>query len=204
VSSEAISTNGESWNIAFGMTEYLVPRAREQVDRENVQFVLRVLVFERESLFRALAEAEQRRLSELFGVMLLMVAPCPAWLNGKTQIDIDNYYLQRLPVRSGGKGKTNGILIIGEEEYTLISGTAGPAANLPSTRGFNIVTKTHVEGHAVAIMRQGGVREATLYINNIPCSGVRGCDALLPRMLPTGATLRVVGPSGFDATYVGQ
>ena len=47
--------------------------------------------------------------------------------------------------------------------------------------------KSHVEAHAAAVMRQQGLKDATFYINRIPCSGVRGCDAMLPRMLPEGA-----------------
>ena len=53
-------------------------------------------------------------------------------------------------------------------------------------------------------MRQQGVDEATLYINRIPCPGRAGCDAMLPRMLPAGAHLKVIGPDGFVKTYVGM
>ncbi|MCB1327817.1 MAG: hypothetical protein KDK35_21475 [Leptospiraceae bacterium] len=31
----------------------------------------------------------------------------------------------------------------------------------------------HVEGHTAALMRQRGLQEGTLYINRVPCSGVR-------------------------------
>jgi len=56
-----------------------------------------------------------------------------------------------------------------------------------------------VEAHAAAVMRNRGLTEATLYINNTPCDGPYGCDALLPHMLPPGATLSVhiLGPTGW-------
>jgi RHS repeat-associated protein len=111
----------------------------------------------------------------------------------------------RLPERPNDKGKTTGILVADGQEYgPIVSGKSGPAADIPrGTPGFNGVTKTHVEGHASAIMRQTGAINGTLYINNQPCLGPRGCDSMLPRMLPEDATLRVVGPNGFDKTYTG-
>ena len=63
--------------------------------------------------------------------------------------------------------------------------------------------KSHVEAHAAAIMREQGLRDATLYINRVPCPGGMGCGAMLPRMLPEGARLRIVGPGGYDQVFVG-
>lgn len=72
------------------------------------------------------------------------------------------------------------------------------------TPGFNILTRTHVEGEAAAIMRQQGMNHADLYINRAsPCTIPQGCDALLPRMLPEGALLRVVGLNGFVKLFLG-
>ena len=49
--------------------------------------------------------------------------------------------------------------------------------------------------------------EATLYINRVPCPTndprSPGCFDNLPRMLPGGARLRVIGPEGFDRVFVG-
>jgi len=62
---------------------------------------------------------------------------------------------------------------------------------------MNIVTKSHVEAHAAAIMRDEGLTEATLWINRAPCSGAPGCATLLPRMVPRGSTLTIkVVPNG--------
>ncbi|NJO84018.1 MAG: hypothetical protein HC828_15350 [Blastochloris sp.] len=89
---------------------------------------------------------------------------------------------------------TRGVLDTGSEEIDLVSGSGGPANNMPlDTPGMrdDMVVRTHVEAHAAAIMRQRGLKEATLYINNTPCLGRLGCDNMLPHMLPEGATLHV-------------
>lgn len=92
-------------------------------------------------------------------------------------------------------GKTAGVLRTSElGDVALVSGRAGPAASIPrGTRGFDGYTKTHVEGHAAALMRQHGISEATLYINNPDiCSA---CTKLLSRMLPDGARVTIVTPT---------
>jgi hypothetical protein len=107
-----------------------------------------------------------------------------------------------LPKYDGGK--TSGVLRFGESDVPLLSGYKGPSASMPKgTPGMNGNIKSHVEAHASAIMREQGLSEATLYINRIPCPGKTGCDAMLPRMLPEGARLRVIGPNGFERIYVG-
>jgi hypothetical protein len=50
-------------------------------------------------------------------------------------------------------------------------------------------------------MRQEGLREGTLYINN-PEICVN-CMELLPRMLPPGAKLRVILPDGIVKEFEG-
>ncbi len=108
----------------------------------------------------------------------------------------------KLSTYSGGK--TAGVLRMGGKDIPLASGWNGPATSMPrGTPGMNIVTKSHVEGHASALMRQTGSSEATLYINQVPCAGATGCGSMLPRMLPEGAQLRVVGPGGYDKIFTG-
>lgn len=99
-------------------------------------------------------------------------------------------------------GKTTGVLRTASGDTPLQSGWTGPASGVPrGTSGFDIVTRTHVEGHAVAAMRQGGITEATLYIN---CPNIcASCVNLLPRMLPTGSRLTVVTPIS-STTFVGS
>lgn len=114
--------------------------------------------------------------------------------------------LSRLPKRSGPRDKTTGILVINGQEYgPVVSGVSGPAKNMPKgSPGFTGVLRSHVEAHSAALMRERRTMNATLYINNPPCRFRNGgCDAMLPRMLPNGASLRVVGPRGFDKTYHG-
>jgi hypothetical protein len=98
-------------------------------------------------------------------------------------------------------GKTVGVLRTSSGNISLESGWAGPASSVPrGTSGFDIVTRTHVEGHAAAAMRQGGITEGTLHINNPKICNP--CTTLLPRMLPPGSKLTVVTPSG-STTFVG-
>lgn len=110
--------------------------------------------------------------------------------------------LSRLPQYAGGK--TQGILQIGSKEVDLISGYAGPAAQISKgTPGFNNLVRSHVEAHASALMRMEGATEASLFINRIPCSGATGCAAMLSRMLPEGARLTVYGPDDFMQVFRG-
>lgn len=114
----------------------------------------------------------------------------------------DEGMLARLPAYEEG-GPTSGILVHDGAWTSLTSGYNGPAASIPrGTPGFNLITRAHVEGQAAAIMRNQGLEEATLYINNSPCGGVQGCEYLLPRMLPEGSQLRVVSP-GWGRTFAG-
>jgi RHS repeat-associated protein len=110
--------------------------------------------------------------------------------------------LALLPLYDGKK--TTGVLRTANGDIPLVSGYKGPSAELPlGTPGMNGNIKSHVEAHAAAIMRQQGLNEATLYINRVPCPGVRGCDAMLERMLPEGATLHVYGPNGYYKPFKG-
>jgi hypothetical protein len=102
-----------------------------------------------------------------------------------------------------GGGKTYGIFQPpGEPAIVLESGSQGPAAEMPpGSLGFDGVTKLHVEGHAAALMWQQGIEDATLTINNPEICD--SCLSLLPRMLPPGATLRVILPGGRIIEFTG-
>ena len=111
-----------------------------------------------------------------------------------------------LPVYSGGK--TSGVLVRpGGGETWLQSGIDGPSRGVTGVPGMHNRIKTHVEAHAAVLMRREGLREATLYINRVPCPTndprSPGCFDNLPRMLPEGARLRVIGPEGFDMVFIG-
>lgn len=109
--------------------------------------------------------------------------------------------IPNLPIYKDGD-KTLGVLRAnGLDDVPLQSGWDGPAAKMPEgARGFDIVTRTHVEGHAAATMRNNKISKATLYINNPDIC--RSCTKLLPRMLPAGTELTVVTPKG-STTFVG-
>ncbi|WP_207217691.1 MULTISPECIES: FG-GAP-like repeat-containing protein [Sorangium] len=107
-----------------------------------------------------------------------------------------------LPVYTGGK--TTGVLRTATGDMPLVSGYKGPSASMPrGTPGMNGRIKSHVEAHAAAVMRERGIKDATLHINQVPCSSATGCGAMLPRMLPEGAQLRVLGPDGYDQVFIG-
>ena len=99
---------------------------------------------------------------------------------------------------------TSGILqVLGKADIPFVSGTGGPTYLMPKgSPGFNRVTKTHVEGHAAALMRTLGINRGTLYINNPKICA--SCDKLLPRMLAPGTTLKVVRPDGAAKTFTGR
>lgn len=99
-------------------------------------------------------------------------------------------------------GKTFGVLQTPQRNIPLQSGYSGPAESMPDgAPGFDIVTKSHAEGHAAALMRQGGISDATLYINNPEICG--SCTKLLPTMLPPGSTLKIVLPDGTAFQFKG-
>jgi len=100
-------------------------------------------------------------------------------------------------------GKTSGVLRTAAGDTELLSGWEGPASSMPrGSAGFDIVTRTHVEGHAAALMGQQGVGEGTLFINNP--SICTSCTKLLPSMLPPGVNLKVVLPNGSTVPFTGR
>jgi len=116
---------------------------------------------------------------------------------------VANKLAPKLPRYKKG-GKTSGVLRTTQGDTQLVSGYNGPARNMPKgSRGMHNRIKSHVEAHAAAIMHQQNLKKATLYINRRPCPGKWGCDKMLRRMLPPGATLEVRGPRGFQKVYTG-
>jgi hypothetical protein len=104
--------------------------------------------------------------------------------------------------------KTSGVLRLpGNLEIQIQSGYDGPSRGTMGIPGMHNRIKSHVEAHAAVIMRRSGVNEATLYLNRVPCPSTNpaspGCYDGLPRMLPYGSKLKVVGPDGFDEIFVG-
>lgn len=105
-------------------------------------------------------------------------------------------------------GKTRGVLSRPDGgETVILSGVDGASKGTTGIPGMHNRIKTHVEAHAAVIIRRERLSEATLYINRAPCPTGNprspGCFDNLPKMLPAGARLRVIGPDGFDHTFVG-
>ena len=104
-----------------------------------------------------------------------------------------------LSQRNSLHDKTSGVLVVDGQEITLTSGWNGPASQMPQgSSGFNIVTRTHVEGHASALMQQNAWTSGKLYLNNLPCSS---CSTLLPRMRPKNSTLQVIVLGRYDQLF---
>jgi hypothetical protein len=103
---------------------------------------------------------------------------------------------------------TLGRLEIGGDTYYLKQGAVEPGTMLrddPSIKA-GAVAWTHTEGHASAIMRISGEKEAVLVINN-PNGPCIFCNRVLRNMLPEGSRLTVVWQSGQDThveTYAGN
>jgi len=68
------------------------------------------------------------------------------------------------------------------------------------TPGLSNYMRGHVEGHAAALMRLGGIDRAELYINKVPCPI---CAQNLPYALPPEAELVVYGPNRYIRTFKG-
>jgi hypothetical protein len=101
------------------------------------------------------------------------------------------------------KGPTSGIFKAGNLTIELRSGYDGPALNMPEgSSGFDSYTLAHVEGHAAALMRQYGISEAWLEINNPKIC--ESCEDQLATMLPPGATLHVILPNRTVVTFKGR
>ncbi|WP_199199379.1 DddA-like double-stranded DNA deaminase toxin [Amycolatopsis sp. CA-128772] len=66
-----------------------------------------------------------------------------------------------------------------------------------------VTAANDVELKLAAHMRDQGIADASVVINNKPCKGALSCDELVPVVLPPGSSLTVYGPDGFVKTYRG-
>ncbi|SDU67371.1 DddA-like double-stranded DNA deaminase toxin [Amycolatopsis keratiniphila] len=66
-----------------------------------------------------------------------------------------------------------------------------------------VTAAADVELKLAAEMRDSGITEASVVINNVPCTGKTSCDGLLGIVLPEGSKLTVHGTDGFKKTYEG-
>jgi hypothetical protein len=114
------------------------------------------------------------------------------------------------PVRERGQ-KTHGRwFAAGGEDQEIVSGEGAAAdraaeflksLNMPR-RGVPFIA-SHVETKLAVHMRDTGLRHATVLINNLPCPGLFGCEALIGMILPAGSTLTIYGSDGYEQTIAG-
>ena len=98
---------------------------------------------------------------------------------------------------------TLGVLRTPAGEFELASGWNGYGGMMPEgAPGFNLWTRTHVEGQAAALMQRQGISEGILYINNPKLC--YWCNNNLPYMLQPGRSLQVVLPTGTSIPFAGS
>lgn len=88
-----------------------------------------------------------------------------------------------------------------DQDYQEVQSRAR-ALGLISDRGV-LAAGSHVELRFAMRMRRENTKRANIVINNEPCEGRLGCDALLPTFLDEGAELTVHAPNAFKKTYRG-
>jgi len=119
--------------------------------------------------------------------------------------------IRRLPVRENDEGKTRGFWLGSSDgkESPLVSGRdrfqeeadrlAREQLRIPKT-----TTTSHVEVKFAIFMRERGLSDETIYINNKPCEGRWGCRTWLSKFLPPGSRLTVHWPDSAPETFEGE
>lgn len=117
--------------------------------------------------------------------------------------------IRRLPVRENDTGKTRGFWAPPDkEEMPLVSGY-GHYQRLADEHAQRLGLKpmrstSHVEVKFAIFMRERGLRDETIYINNRPCRGEASCPRWIESFLPEGAKLTVHWPGGGPWTFTGK
>jgi hypothetical protein len=120
--------------------------------------------------------------------------------------------LGKLPTRAKD-GKTRGFrvggdvdmpeLISGHDDYQqkarefIFDHKLGPEPH------HRLAIESHVEVKFAMMIRERGLTNETIVINNVPCDIPYGCKRYLSDILPPGARLTVVAP-GFHDTFIGR
>jgi hypothetical protein len=118
--------------------------------------------------------------------------------------------IKKLPIRSSPRDKTRGMWIDESgQEHKLVSGYdqyRDRADQVARDWGITnpLAVTWHVEVKFAMQMRERGLCDATIYINNPVCDGPRSCDKLLPLFLKEGSSLTVHWPDAPPKTYTGK
>lgn len=115
------------------------------------------------------------------------------------------------PVASGTGQKTHGRWVGPDGiPHEIVSGNgpeaesaAGHLRAVPLPRPGLPFATWHAETKLAALMRDTGVRHASVVVNNPPCSGRFGCEVLVGLILPEGSSLTIHGPDGYEKTIPG-
>ncbi|GAA4536903.1 DddA-like double-stranded DNA deaminase toxin [Amycolatopsis samaneae] len=97
-------------------------------------------------------------------------------------------------------GKTTSAVTSGRDAWTDRVNEVVREAGCPYVP---LTASADVELKIAAEMRDTGITDATVVLNNAPCTGLTSCDSLLGVVLPAGSTLTVHGPGGFKKVYKG-
>ncbi|MEW2508304.1 DddA-like double-stranded DNA deaminase toxin [Amycolatopsis sp. NPDC047767] len=130
---------------------------------------------------------------------------------GQSEDPVEKLRRELPPPVTGGRGvKTHGRWFAPGKNTTAV--TSGRDAwtdrvnKVLKEAGCQFVPLTaaaDVELKIAAEMRDTGITDATVVINNEPCTGQASCDNLLGVVLPEGSTLTVHGAGGFKKVYKG-
>ena len=120
--------------------------------------------------------------------------------------------LDKLPNRARD-GKTRGFrlggdpdtpeLVSGHDDYQQKARDFIFDRKLGPKPYHRLAIESHVEVKFAIMMRERGLTNETIVINNIPCDIPYGCKRYLSDILPPGARLTVVAP-GFHDTFIGR
>ncbi|WP_020387868.1 DddA-like double-stranded DNA deaminase toxin [Kribbella catacumbae] len=126
--------------------------------------------------------------------------------------DAASKLLDKLPTRRPDD-ETRGFRVVGDPDTPeLVSGHdeyQQKARDFIFNRGLGpkpyhrLAIESHVEVKFAMTMRERGLIDETIVINNIPCDIPYGCKRYLRDLLPPGARLTVVAP-GFRHTFIGR
>ncbi|WP_020390870.1 DddA-like double-stranded DNA deaminase toxin [Kribbella catacumbae] len=112
-------------------------------------------------------------------------------------------------MRENDVGKTRGLWAPPDkEEMPLVSGY-GHYQRLADEHARRLGLKamrstSHVEVKFALFMRERGLRDETIYINNRPCRGEASCPRWIESFLPEGAKLTVHWLGGGPWTFTGK
>lgn len=117
--------------------------------------------------------------------------------------------IRRLPARENDSGKTRGFWQAPDGAEKPLASGRGHYQELADEHSRRLGLKpmsntSHLEIKFALFMRERGLRDETIYINNRPCEGEASCPQWIESFLPEGAKLTVHWPGGGPWTFTGK